>query len=472
MELFRKVLFWCHLTVGVIGGLVILMMSVTGVLLTYERQIIAWADTRNYQVVPPSTGAARLPVESLLAKVRETQPGANITTVTMRADTSEPASVALAAAPGAGPGSARTIFANPYTGDVLGEGAKGVRKFFHVMTDWHRWLGAHGESRATARAITGACNLGFLFIVSSGIYLWWPRKRAWQQFKQILWFRRGLPGKARDFNWHNVIGFWSFAPLFIVVLSAVTISYQWAGNLVYRVVGENPPAQRGPGGSPQANAGQQRGGGGRDNASVPLDGLNGSWVRAEGQTTGWRSVSLRLPATAEAAAVFTIDRGTGGEPQKRATLTLDRKTGEIVRWEPFSSFTKGRRLRSILRFAHTGEVGGIVGQTIAGLVSLGGAFLVWTGLALAWRRWRAWRARRSTAADPRVYELPRNSQSVRETFPAGFAGFKGNPRRGARTRERGLRRPRGRLHGQRSGESGTIDLSNARIELKNQEAGK
>ncbi|HEX9005568.1 MAG TPA: PepSY domain-containing protein, partial [Blastocatellia bacterium] len=73
MKLFRKVLFWSHLTVGIIGGLVILMMSVTGVLLTYERQIIAWADTRNYQVAPPSAGAARLPVESLLAKVRESQ---------------------------------------------------------------------------------------------------------------------------------------------------------------------------------------------------------------------------------------------------------------------------------------------------------------------------------------------------------------------------------------------------------------
>ncbi|MGH9802768.1 MAG: PepSY domain-containing protein, partial [Blastocatellia bacterium] len=143
---------------------------------------------------------------------------------------------------------------------------------------------------------------------------------------------------------------------------------------------------------PQPNAGQQRGG---NNAPIPLDGLNGLWARAEQQTADWKSVSLRLPANAEAPAVFTIDRGTGGEPQKRATLTLDRKTGEMVRWEPFASFTKGRQLRSILRFAHTGEVGGIVGQTLAGLVSLGACFMVWTGLALAWRRLRAWQAKRS-----------------------------------------------------------------------------
>lgn len=387
MKLFRKILFWSHLAVGVVGGLVILIMSVTGVLLTYERQIIAWADTRAYQV----SGSAKLPVEDLLAKVRESQPDATINSITARADASQPAAVALAAKPAANQ-PARTIFVNPYNGEALGEGSKGVREFFHVVTDWHRWLGAHGENRATARAITGASNLGFLFIVASGIYLWWPRKQTWQQFKQILWFRRGLPGKARDFNWHNVIGFWSFVPLFIVVLSAVVISYQWASNLVYRVVGESPPAQRGPGGPPP----NQQGG---NSAPVPLDGLNGLWTRAEQQTAGWRSISLRLPTTAEAPAVFTIDKGNGGEPQKRATLTLDRKTGEVVRWEPFSSFSKGRQLRSILRFAHTGEVLGLPGQTIAGLVSLGGVFLVWTGLALAWRRLRAWRNRRANVAD-------------------------------------------------------------------------
>ena len=52
---------------------------------------------------------------------------------------------------------------------------------------------------------------------------------------------------------------------------------------------------------------------------------------------------------------------------------MDRASGEVVRWEPFSSYTRGRQLRSILRFAHTGEVLGIVGQTVAGLVSIGGA---------------------------------------------------------------------------------------------------
>ena len=68
-----------------------------------------------------------------------------------------------------------------------------------------------------ARRITGAANLIFLFIVISGFYLWLPRVWTWIQFKNVLWFRIGLAPKARDFNWHNVIGVWTAVPLAIVV---------------------------------------------------------------------------------------------------------------------------------------------------------------------------------------------------------------------------------------------------------------
>ena len=57
-------------------------------------------------------------------------------------------------------------------------------------------------------------------------------------------------------------------------------------------------------------------------------------------------------------------------------------------------------MRTILRFAHTGEVLGLPGQTIAGIASAGGVVLVYTGLALSLRRFVAWRRRRG-AVDQR-----------------------------------------------------------------------
>jgi uncharacterized iron-regulated membrane protein len=84
--------------------------------------------------------------------------------------------------------------------------------------------------------------------------------------------------------------------------------------------------------------------------------------------------------------IFTIDTGSGGRPDQRAQLTLNARTAELVRWEPFSSNNAGRRLRAWFRFLHTGEAGGIAGQTVAGIVTAGAAMLVWTGIFLAFRR--------------------------------------------------------------------------------------
>jgi len=95
---------------------------------------------------------------------------------------------------------------------------------------------------------------------------------------------------------------------------------------------------------------------------------------------------------------FTVDRGTGGQPQLRSTLMIDRSTGDVVRSETFETQTLGRRLRTFARFAHTGEFFGAAGQTIAGLASAGAVVLTWTGVTLAVRRFSAWRKRRRDRA--------------------------------------------------------------------------
>jgi uncharacterized iron-regulated membrane protein len=220
-----------------------------------------------------------------------------------------------------------------------------------------------------------------------------PRSWTPQRFKQVLWFKRGISARARDFNWHNVIGFWCCVPLFVVVLAGVVISYPWTSDLVYRLAGEAPSGPpggrpgRGPGGSGRPSDGRSA-----EVSPAAWAGLDTLVTRAEAHRADWKTITVRLPRDVAAPLVFTVDAGMGGEPQKREMLTLDR-TGNVVKVERFSDGTLGRRWRALLRFAHTGEVLGWAGQTMAGLASLGACFLVCTGVALSWRRWRAWRQR-------------------------------------------------------------------------------
>jgi len=376
MKTLRSLIFWMHLIAGVAAGVVVLIMSITGVALTYEKQMLEWAD-RGAWTAPSPADARHLPPETLLAKAAAAQPGLAPTGVTLRANAAAPATVTFQGN--------KSLLIDPYTGTIIGEPPAGLRSFFRTMTVWHRYLALEGASRSTGKAITGAANLGFLFIVLSGIYLWFPRVWSWLQFKNVLWFRRGLPAKGRDFNWHNVIGFWSAVPLAVVVAGAVPISYAWASNLVYRLAGDRPPTAAAP---PAAATPEP----------VSASGLNAAWSRAQAQVPAWRTMTVRLSADSR-PLTLTVDQGYGGQPQKRETLTIDRATVDIAKAETFADLSPGRRARSWLRFAHTGEFYGLAGQTLAGIVSAGGVVLVYTGFALAFRRFTAWIRRRRAPAD-------------------------------------------------------------------------
>jgi uncharacterized iron-regulated membrane protein len=383
MKPLRTVLFWMHLAAGVAGGVVILIMSVTGVALTYEKQLLERADRRAW-TAPVSPGARPLPPETLLARVAAAQPEPAPIGVTLRADPAAPATVLLEGN--------KSLLIDPYTGAIVGEPPAAWRSFFRTMTMWHRYLAMEGDSRATGKSITGWSNLLFLFIVLSGLYLWLPRVWSWIQVRQVVWFRRGLAPRARDFNWHNVVGIWSAVPLAVVIAGAVPISFPWASNLVYRMAGDTPP--------PPAGAAAARPAG--EPAPKPayvLDGLDASLATAQADVPGWRTITTRLATAANAPVVMTVDEGYGGQPQLRTTLTIDRASAAVARRETFDDLSAGRRARSWLRFAHTGEFYGLAGQTIAGLATAGGAFLVYTGLALAIRRAAAWITRRAKARD-------------------------------------------------------------------------
>jgi uncharacterized iron-regulated membrane protein len=360
----RRTVFWLHLLCGVAAGLVILVMSVTGVLISFERQILESSDI---PALSTSSGP-KFSIEQLLEKARETTPDkTSLTSLTLTRDTDKPAVAVY--------GRDITAYLDTATGQVLAPRAPALRRFFTSVTDLHRALAFSGDSRNTGRAITGAANLVFLFLVVSGIYLWFPRKWSWAALKPSLWFRRNLSGRAREWNWHNVFGFWSSIPLFFIVLTGALISYPWATSLLYRLTGNDPPPATQPGG-PRSSA---------PSATLDFHGLNTAWAKAEELSPGWQSISLRLPAAKE--AVFTVMAGHRGRPDLRSTLTLDPQNpaGE-PKVESFSSFNTGRQLRTWGRWVHTGEAGGLTGQVIAALACMAAVVLVWTGFALAIRR--------------------------------------------------------------------------------------
>lgn len=419
---FRKIIFWAHLAAGVISGLAIGIMCFTGTVLAFEKEIIAWSERDARFVEVPAVPATRLSLDELQRRLREAQPEARPVSIVLQNDPA--ATVAFSA------GRTGGFYVNPYTGEVRQPKSYAVGQFMQTMIAWHRYLGFTGEvSRPRGKWVNGVCNVAFCVLAITGLYLWMPRAWSWRAVKPVIWFQQNSSSKARDFNWHNTIGFWSAPVLIVLTLTAIPISFQWGGRAINQLTGTPAP-------EPSARAAGGGGSGAVPAVEVPtpapgtrpLD-QEALLAQVQQQMSNWETITIRVggpvgrggasgrggavrpdavasaalaappsaattsepaPArrerSAPQAATFTV-RESGTWPRTATTsLSLNPYNGEVLRRTGYADMNAAQQVRSWTRFLHTGEALGNGGQLIAGLACLGGCFLVYTGFALSWRR--------------------------------------------------------------------------------------
>lgn len=117
---------------------------------------------------------------------------------------------------------------------------------------------------------------------------------------------------------------------------------------------------------------------------MSLAGLNGGFSAAKAASKDWQTISVALPKGE--TAQYTVSASHRGRPDLRRTLTVDLASGSVTKNEGFESQTTGRKMRTFVRWVHTGEALGWFGQAVMGLAALASVILVWTGFALSWRR--------------------------------------------------------------------------------------
>lgn len=362
----RSIVFWSHLVVGVASGIVVLVMAITGVLLTYEAQISRWAEHR---VAIEATGP-RLEADAL-AQAALAETDGQATALVFENDPTAPVAATF--------GRGDKVLLDPYTGAALGDGDTAVHKVFGAATSLHRWLSFAGPND-TGRALTGAANLGFFFLALSGAYLWLPKVWRWAMFKVRIAFRRYPNAQARDFHWHHIFGFWSLIPLIVIIFTGITMSYDRVQGVVMTLSGVGAED----GGRPSRPGGGQGGGTLQMAQGAALEPILATAIAHD---PAWNRVTLDLPLTPGAETVTAkVDTGPGRQETRKETLTIDQAEARVVGVQTFADQPQALRTFMFLRFAHTGEHYGLIGQTIAGLASLASVFMVYTGFALAWRR--------------------------------------------------------------------------------------
>ena len=377
----RKIIFWTHLLAGIITGIFIALMSATGIAIAFEHEITDWLDRGVNQVSVPDDPTTKLTFSEQLLEVQEQAPDFH---------------ARLALLPTA-PQSASTFieghhslrYVDPYTGAISNTTSPGIRSFLHLMEDLHIHLAMDGDWEAFGSQLNGISNVALIVLCVTGLYLWFPKRWAAKVLKSILWFKASAKGKARDFNWHNVFGFWALIPLLILSVTAATFSYHWAHSLLFKLYGEEAPAARDGrmlASKPIVLTAPD------DGALLPIDQILETVRAAYPQAEAFGVTIGSVPKG-------PIETGTSIKPiqlvafepavystRGRIQLQVDPWTGQIIDRLGFEDRSAGLQARIWFRFLHTGEAFGLPGKIIAALGSFAGIILVYTGFSLSWRR--------------------------------------------------------------------------------------
>ncbi len=195
----RKAVFQVHLWAGLSLGLYIAVACVSGSAIVFRNDVYDVLVTK-LKVV--ATGPL-LSEQELGQVLQRTHPGYTMRSVRPGRDGYEASEVALARG-----GGEMERLVNPYTGEDRGPAISGWFRLFRWWSDLHGnlFLGSGGM---TANAIGGALTAALCL---TGMVIWWPGVSQW---RRGLVIRRGVGWKRLTWDLHGMVGFWTFALLFM-----------------------------------------------------------------------------------------------------------------------------------------------------------------------------------------------------------------------------------------------------------------
>jgi uncharacterized iron-regulated membrane protein len=383
----RRALFQVHLWVGLVFGLYVLVISVTGAALVFRINLQrAW----HPGLFTPSAVGPMIQPEAVLDRLQQAYPTFRISGVDAPT-TARPTYLAYVTS---GPRFV-TVLIDPVTGDILGELPE--RSPVRTLQDLHFDLLAG----RTGRTVNGVGAVALLLMCATGLMIWWPGTSRWRRGFTIDW-RRSWPRLTWDF--HSVVGIGTAG---ILVIWAVTGLYFVFPSSFRTVVQRGSPiTARRPPSSAAAT----------DTVSRPT--WHGLIDRARERSPQGYVARVVLPANEKAA--FLVQFAAVSPTPVGADLSsvyLDQFTGEKL-----ADASSGRRTFGDLVIAwvgplHVGSFGGVGVKAVWFVLGLSPALLFVTGSAMWWTR-----VLRKRRQPPRQHTDPRRPES-RGALPARTSGL-------------------------------------------------
>lgn len=287
--------------------------------------------------------------------------------------------------------SAGTGYFNPYTcQEVRGTYDRNSDWFFQTLLSLHRNLSL-GQ---TGKQIVGASVLIFIFMLISGLVLWWPRSWKWRTLKTSLSVRWRVKSFQVIHGIHKVFGLYALLILLLMAITGLYITYPWMKNAILVTLGGESILKKETPANDEVS----------DSFAVLLEEIlqkeaekidtvnRATFPLAKVQEIAGKYLDYHATTTIvmpdESNPRYTVRKINTNNiigAKVNDAVTFDKK-GEMRSLDRFKDKPLYRQFIEISLPLHTGEIIGLAGIILYSLISLIGCSLPITGFIIWWKK--------------------------------------------------------------------------------------
>lgn len=371
----RKIFRNIHLWLSVPFGILITLICFSGAALVFEKEVMELCHRELYFV--KKVEAAPLPMEQLMTKVAATLPDSvSVTGVNISSDPERAYQVTLSKPRRA------SMYVDQYTGEITGKYERAP--FFNFMFRMHRWLLDSMKQDGGifwGKMIVGTSTLMFVFVLISGVVVWWPRTR--KALKNSLKIVANKGWRRFWYDLHVAGGMYALVFLLAMALTGLTWSFQWYRTGFYKTFGVEVQPSMGHGNA-AANATAK--GGKRDGK---LEGREGRGAHRYSPYTNWQQVYEQLAEANPDYKQISVSDGSAsvavprfGNQRGTDRYKFNPRNGEITETTLYKDLDNSGKIRGWIYSVHVGSWGGMLTRILTFVAALIGASLPLTGYYL------------------------------------------------------------------------------------------
>ncbi|WP_172282761.1 PepSY-associated TM helix domain-containing protein [Chryseobacterium sp. LAM-KRS1] len=358
----RKITYQLHLWLGLMSGLIVVIMAVTGCILAFEKELKHTFYPEKYFV--RSVKNEKLPFSELKLKAKQALPDSlKLSRVEISSDPYRSyafRSLKMNDEAWTYWGTYiyyYRVYIDPYTGKVLAvENAK--TDFFEIVMDLHRRL-LLGEK--IGKTITGYSTLILAIMLFSGLVIWYPRKMNKNALKGMFFIKTSANWKRINYDSHNVLGFYAVIPLLLICYSAVIWNFENIDQWVKKTLNGKAHTEQ------------------KAKSTVPATGFSNQKMildivgnKVEKSLAGKNSALISFPKKEE--GTYYAEITYGDKQYQNEQFNFDQYTGETLKHQLYNdkNIGNGTALRGRNYDLHTGSILGTAGRIlylIAGLIT-------------------------------------------------------------------------------------------------------